>query len=87
MDVLDKQHVVAVAAAAAAEEGHSSGPMCAALCLYLSSKEKWFSLAEICSVLLTGKRANWLTVSLMMIFCDDALGAKAVTINAINRPV
>lgn len=56
MDVPDKQHVVVVAAAAA--EGHGSGPMCAALCLHLSSKEKWFLLAEICSVLLTGKRVN-----------------------------
>lgn len=53
MDVPDKQHVVVAAA-----EGHRSGPMCAALSLYLSSKEKMFLLAEICSVLLTGKRAN-----------------------------
>lgn len=53
MDVPDKQHVVVAAA-----EGHSSGPMCAALSLYLSSKEKLLLLAEICSVLLTGQRAN-----------------------------
>lgn len=53
MDVPDKQHVVAAAA-----EGHSSGPMCAALSLYLSSKENLFLLAEICSVLLTRKRCQ-----------------------------
>lgn len=48
MDVPDKQHVVVVAAA----EGRSSGPMCAALSLYISSKEKmfyWQRFAVCCS--------------------------------------